>query len=160
MKELLNEFKVIVFELNYHAYAIGISSVRSIEKAQAITRVPFTPPYIKGIIYLRGEIIPILDLREKLRIIPKHELTNQTRIILVSISESVVGLLVDAVTDVYTLDPNSIKAAPAKNEFLQAQWVKGISIIDSQLVTVLDIEKMIESDISQHRNEGGKNVVH
>ena len=93
MTEMLNqkEMKVIVFQLMDMEYAINVDVVQSIEKVISITRVPKTPPYVKGVINLRGIVTPIVDLRERFGLDSK-EMDDSTRIIIVTFEEYDVGL--------------------------------------------------------------------
>ena len=91
--------KVIIFELMDKEYAIEVDVVQSIERVISMTRVPKTPPYVKGVINLRGVVTPIVDLRVRFGLEPK-EMDNSTRIIIVSLEDYDVGLIVDAANDV------------------------------------------------------------
>lgn len=103
-----NDMKLIVFRIKNERYGVDLQQVRSIERLQTITMVPQTPNFIKGVINLRGEITPIIDLNERLNRV-KTSLTDETRILIIQIENVQVGLIVDAATDVLDIDPSQVE---------------------------------------------------
>ncbi|MBW4837803.1 MAG: chemotaxis protein CheW, partial [Paenibacillaceae bacterium] len=93
------ELKVIVFKLGHEEYGIDVDKVQTIERMMPITRVPKTYAFVKGVINLRGVVIPVIDLRGRFGL-PEAEYSDQTRIIIVSANEMEVGFIVDSANDV------------------------------------------------------------
>lgn len=108
----------LVFRLSDEFYGLNVNNIKNIEKVLPITRVPETKPYLKGVINLRGEIVPVIDLREKLSVDAK-DFDEETRIIIVNWkNEFKVGLIIDEVLDVVNLSKDDFDAATRdRNEF-------------------------------------------
>jgi purine-binding chemotaxis protein CheW len=137
----------VVFKLGREEYGIDIIKVTTIEKVMPIARVPKTPAYIKGVINLRGEIIPIIDLRTRFNL-PEIEATEDTRIIIVKIDEISVGFVVDAVDEVMQLTENSVESLSSFSNDLSMDYILGVGKIDNRIVTLLNLEiliKMVEN---------------
>lgn len=132
----------VVFELSKEDYGIDILSVKTIEKMTNITRVPKTASYIKGVINLRGEIVPIIDLREKLNI-EKKEYNDNTRIIIVHLNDMDVGLIVDSATQVIEIDNDMIEEPPESLNIGDQNVIYGIGKINDKIITILDVEKLL-----------------
>ena len=145
MTEMLDqkEMKVIVFQLIDKEYAIGIDVVQSIEKLLTITRVPKTPPYVKGVLNLRGVVTPIVDLRERFGLEAK-EMDDSTRIIIVTLPEFEVGLIVDAANDVIDIPVGSIEPQPGVVGTVESEFISGVAKIDKRLLVMLNLEKVLE----------------
>ncbi|GGE65371.1 purine-binding chemotaxis protein CheW [Priestia taiwanensis] len=141
--ETIAEEKVIVFELNHEEYAIPVQQVQSIEKLQYITRVPQTKAYIRGVINLRGVVLPIVDLRLRFGMdaVPH---TENTRIIIISIRGTEVGLIVDAANDVLDIPVDSIEAAPKVVGSIHTDYIKGIAKLERRLLNLLHLEKVLQ----------------
>lgn len=137
----------VVFKLGREEYGLDIQKVTTIEKVMAIARVPKTPAYIKGVINLRGEIIPIIDLRIRFKL-PEIEATEDTRIIIIKIDEISVGFIVDAVDEVMQLTENSVESLSSFSNDLSMDYILGVGKIDNRIVTLLNLEiliKMVEN---------------
>ncbi|SHJ06150.1 chemotaxis protein CheW [Lutispora thermophila] len=142
MKFADNNNQFVVFELNGEEYGIDILRVKTIEKMTNITRVPKTAPYIKGVINLRGEIVPIIDLREKFNL-EKKENDDNTRIIIVYVDDIEVGLIVDSASKVMDIKSDMIEAPPESLGNSEQSNIYGIGKLDDKVITLLDIEKML-----------------
>lgn len=134
--------KVIVFQLKDQQYGVDIQQIRSIEKLQNITTVPNTSDFIKGVINLRGEVIAIIDLRERLNI-DQTDVTDHTRILIVSVNEVQIGLIVDSATDVLDIDPASIDPSPEIVGDIDVTFVKGVAKLESKLLVLLDLARVL-----------------
>jgi purine-binding chemotaxis protein CheW len=143
--EMLNqkEMKVIVFQLMNKEYAIGVDVVQSIEKLLSITRVPKTPPYVKGVLNLRGVVTPIVDLRERFGLEVK-EMDDSTRIIIVSLEEFDVGLIVDAANDVLDIPVDSIEPQPEVVGSIESDFISGVAKVEKRLLVMLNLDKVLE----------------
>ncbi|WP_339145825.1 MULTISPECIES: chemotaxis protein CheW [unclassified Sutcliffiella] len=143
MQETLQKMKLIVFELKGEEYAIPVQQVRSIEKLMPITRVPNVAPYIKGVINLRGVIIPIVDLRSRFDL----EITSpseSSRIIITVIEDMEVGFIVDAANDVIDITEDTIEPAPDVVGSVENKYVKGVVKIDKRLFVCLDLDEVLQ----------------
>jgi purine-binding chemotaxis protein CheW len=133
----------VVFKLGKEEYGIDIQKVTTIEKVMTIARVPKTPVYIKGVINLRGEIIPIIDLRTRFKL-PEAEATEDTRIIIIKIEEISVGFIVDAVDEVMQLTEDAVENVSSFSNDLSMDYILGVGKINDRIVTLLNLEILIK----------------
>ncbi|MCX7708904.1 MAG: chemotaxis protein CheW [Clostridia bacterium] len=133
----------VVFKLGKEEYGVDIKKVTTIERMMQIARVPKTPEYIKGVINLRGEIIPIMDLRLKFSM-PSMEETEDTRIIIVKIEEMPIGIIVDAVAEVLELKDDAIENITNFSNDLSVDYILGVGKVNDRIVTLLNIEKLLK----------------
>lgn len=145
MTEMLNqkEMKVIVFQLMDKEYAISVDVVQSIEKLLSVSRVPKTPPYVKGVINLRGVVTPIVDLRVRFGLDSK-EMDDSTRIIIVTLEEYDVGLVVDAANDVLDIPIESIESQPEVVGTVESEFISGVAKVEKRLLVMLNLDKVLE----------------
>lgn len=137
--------KVIVFQLRDQSHGLNIQQVLSIEKLQSVTEVPKTSSFMKGIINLRGNITPVIDLKERLQI-GETTYTDDTRILIVSGKDAQVGLIVDSATDVIDLDQEIIEEAQQIVEGIDASFLRGVAKLEDDLLLLLDLEQVLELD--------------
>ncbi|MFC0214359.1 chemotaxis protein CheW [Paenibacillus chartarius] len=144
------EKKVIVFALGTEEYGVEVEKVKTIERMQPLTRVPKSPEFIKGVINLRGVVIPIIDLRSRFGL-TVDEYTDNTRIIIVSAGEYEVGLIVDAANDVIDLDESQIDHPPEVVGGIKAKYLRGIARIgDDRLLVLLNLDQVLnKQEINQ-----------
>ncbi|MFC6331146.1 chemotaxis protein CheW [Paenibacillus septentrionalis] len=144
------ELKVIVFGLANEEYGIEVDKVRTIERMMPITRVPKTPSFIKGVINLRGIVVPVLNLSGRFNL-PETEETEHTRIIVVSVNEMEVGFIVDSANDVIDLDRDIIDTPPEIVGGIQAKYLDGIAKIgEDRLLIMLNLSEVLNlSEIVQ-----------
>ena len=137
-----NEF--LTFTLGHEEYGIDILKVQEIRGYDAVTEIANTPEFIKGVINLRGIIVPIVDMRIKFNL--GHADYNElTVVIILNVASRVVGMVVDGVSDVITLNPDQIKTAPEFGSAIDTQYVKGIGTVDERMLILVDIEKLMTS---------------
>lgn len=137
-----NEIQVVAFKLRKEEYGFSILNVKEIRGLTDITRVPFAPDFVKGVINLRGSVLPVIDLKKRLGLQPM-EYTDSTRILIVQNDGIDVGMIVDAVTEVLTIDAeniDSVKQTDSENRFL-----KGVGKIDDRLIIMLNLDEIIGS---------------
>ncbi|EFM13079.1 CheW protein [Paenibacillus curdlanolyticus YK9] len=140
------ELKVIVFALGQEEYGIEVDKVRTIERMQPITRVPKTPTFIKGVINLRGIVIPVLDLRGRFGL-NETEPTENSRIIIVAANEMEVGFIVDSANDVIDIDSDTIDSPPEVVGGIQAKYLQGIAKIgDKRLLVMLNLSEVLNKN--------------
>jgi purine-binding chemotaxis protein CheW len=134
----------LTFTLGAEEYGMDILKVQEIRGYDAVTAIANTPAFIKGVINLRGIIVPIVDLRIKFNLgnITYNELTV---VIILNLSSRVVGVVVDSVSDVLTLTPEQIKAAPTLSTSLDTRYIMGLGTIDQRMLILVDIEKLMSS---------------
>lgn len=142
---MLNEQKVIVFQLKDEEYAVPVQDVKSIERMQHITRIPRTVSFVKGVINLRGVVTPIIDLRSRFDI-EESEYSDSTRIIIVSVGTIEVGLIVDAANDVIDLERDAIEPPPEVVGGVDAEYIQGVAKIDKRLLILLDLSKVLNPE--------------
>lgn len=135
----------IVAQLGDEQYGIDIKLISNIVRMQKITRVPKVANYINGVINLRGEVIPILSLRLKMGL-PEDEITKKTRIIILTLEQhESLGVLVDEVKEVVTLDEEHIeKVSYEKDE--KAKYLCGVGKYDEKLISLLDINAVLTAN--------------
>jgi purine-binding chemotaxis protein CheW len=135
----------LTFNLGEELYGVDILRVQEIKGYTAVTKIPNTPSYIKGVLNLRGTIVPIVELRTKFGM-PTIEYTMFTVIIVVVVKEKVMGLVVDAVSDVLDIDKADVQAPPNFGARINVSFMKGIGKSGDKLVTLLDIDRMLPGE--------------
>jgi purine-binding chemotaxis protein CheW len=147
------EVKVIVFALGTEEYGVEVDKVRTIERMQPITRVPKTLPFIKGVINLRGIVVPIIDLRERFGM-PQRDYTDNTRIIIVAANDLEVGLIVDSANDVIDVDSDSINDPPEIVGGIRAKYLRGVArVSEDRLLVLLSLNEVLsKNEIIQLEN--------
>ena len=134
----------LTFTLGKEEYGMDILKVQEIRGYDAVTAIANTPAFIKGVINLRGIIVPIIDLRIKFNL-GKVDYNELTVVIILNLSNRVVGVVVDSVSDVLTLTPDQIKAAPTLSTSLDTQYITGLGTIEQRMLILVDIEKLMSS---------------
>ncbi len=134
----------LTFRLGAEEYGVDILRVQEIRGYDTVTRIPDTPEFIKGVVNLRGTIVPVIDLRLKLRL-GRAEYHAFTVMISLNIGTRVVGVVVDSVSDVIALRGDQIRPAPEINAGLDTHQIIGIGTIDDHMLILLDIEKLMLS---------------
>jgi purine-binding chemotaxis protein CheW len=137
--------KFLTFTLGNEAYGLEIKYVTEIIGVQEITEVPELPQYIRGIINLRGKIIPVMDVRLRFKK-PFKEYNDRTCIIVVDIKELSVGLIVDAVSEVMTINEQDVVLPPDFNKGFSNKYIKGIGKVGSEVKLLLDCSKLLNDD--------------
>ncbi|WP_010252717.1 chemotaxis protein CheW [Acetivibrio cellulolyticus] len=137
--------RFLTFVIGKEVYGIEIKYVTEIINIQKITEVPELPDYIKGIINLRGKIIPVLDVRVRFKKEPK-EYNDRTCIIVVDIADISVGLIVDSVAEVTTITENDIVPPPDANTGFNNKYIKGIGKIGDEVKLLLDCSKLLSDE--------------
>lgn len=142
MSNLNVETKYVVFNVDNEHYGIDINNVKSIEKIQHFTRIPNSPMYVKGVINLRGEVVPVIDLRLRFELDYK-EFNSNSRIIIIFVNELQIGLLVDSSSEVIEINPEEIDSPPMIKDNISDDFIKGIGKQDGKLIILIDVEKVI-----------------
>jgi len=136
--------ELLTFTLGTEEYGIDILKVQEIRGYDAVTTIANSPDFIKGVINLRGIIVPIVDMRIKFSLgnVTYNELTV---VIILNVANRVVGIVVDGVSDVIALSADQIKAAPEFSSSLDMQYITGVGTVDDRMIIVMDIEKLMTS---------------
>jgi len=142
-KTLSSEF--LSFKLGHEEYGIDILKVQEIRGYEAVTRIANAPEFIKGLINLRGIIVPIVDMRIKFNL-GEPVYNDFTVVIILNIGSRVVGMVVDSVSDVTTLLPEQIRPAPEMGAALDTKYLVGIGTVDERMLILVDIDKLMMSD--------------
>jgi len=139
------EGKYLTFVLNNEEYGLEILKVREIIGVMDITHVPQTPPYIKGIINLRGKVIPVVDLRLQFTM-PEIEYTKETCIIVVDIGNRLMGIIVDTVSEVLDITAKDIEPTPSLGNDIKTNFILGMGKIKGEVKILLDINRVLTFD--------------
>lgn len=133
----------VEFKIGQEEYGVDILQVKTIERMMPITRVPKAPKFVEGVINLRGEIVPVIDLRKRFDL-PSGETTENTRIIIVSVNEITVGMIVDSATEVVQLAQDDIEPAPPIASSIDSNYLDGVGKIDGKLLILLNVAKLLK----------------
>ena len=137
----------LTFTLAEQAYGIDILNVQEIKGWAAVTPIPNTPPFIKGVMNLRGTIIPVVDLRLKLGL-PETAPTRYAVIIVARVAGRTVGLLVDAVSDVLDFQPDDVQLPPDLGFNVNVQFIRGVVCVENAVITLLDIAHLLGDELT------------
>ena len=134
--------QLVGFQLDDEEYGIDILKVQEINRITEITKIPQSPDFVEGVINLRGNVIPIIDLRKRFNM-PHKEYDKQTRIVVGEIGDRTVGFIVDAVSEIIRLPADKIEPAPNISADDKAEYILGVGKLDDKLLMLLDIDKIL-----------------
>ncbi|MDG9976977.1 chemotaxis protein CheW [Ectopseudomonas oleovorans] len=149
--EPVQEF--LTFTLGSEEYAIDILRVQEIRGYDQVTSIANSPAFIKGVINLRGAIVPIVDLRIKFNL-PSVTYDPFTVVIILNVLNRIVGIVVDSVSDVLALMPNEIKPAPEFGGSFDTQYLMGLATVEERMLILVNIEQLMSSQEMALLNEG------
>jgi purine-binding chemotaxis protein CheW len=139
----------LTFKLDEEFFAIDVAQVREILDLTTITKVPQTPEFMRGVINLRGSVVPVIDMRMKFGM-PKTESTVNTCIVVLEVSldneMAVFGALVDSVQEVFELEPEQIEPPPKIGIRLKTDFIRGLGKRDNVFIIILDVDRIFSSD--------------
>jgi len=139
----------LTFQLGEEVFGLDVSHVREILEFTTVTKVPKTPDFMRGVINLRGSVVPVLDMRLKFGL-TQTEKTVNTCIIVVEVSfedeHTIIGALVDSVEEVFELEPEQIEPAPKIGTQLKTEFIKGMGKRDDHFIIILNIDKVFSSE--------------
>jgi len=134
--------EALAFTLSSEEYGISILKVQEIRGYDAVTRIANAPDFIKGVVNLRGIIVPIIDMRIRFNLgAPTYD--QFTVVIILNIANRVVGMVVDSVSDVITLMPDQIKPAPEMGTAVDTGYLIGLGTLDQRMVILVDIDRLL-----------------
>jgi purine-binding chemotaxis protein CheW len=135
--------RLVPFMLGPEEFAVDISVVQGIDRKLEITKVPRAPDSVKGVINLRGKIVPVVDLRKRFGL-PWQEFTGESRIIVVNVGMRILGLMVDSVSKVLSAPAHAVKPAPSVVAGIEVKHIKGVLKIDRRLLILLDLGQLLK----------------
>lgn len=138
------EQRLTIFTIGEEEFAVDIMRVVEILMPQKATRLPKTPDFIEGVINLRGQVIPIIDLRKKFGI--ESASTTKGRILLARVGGEVVGLLVDSVKEVLVLSKDAVVPPPAAVKGIQTEYFEGVGKSGERLIIILNLDKILSTE--------------
>lgn len=135
----------LTFTLGDEEYGIDILKVQEIRGYDTVTRIANAPDFIKGVINLRGAIVPIVDMRIKFKLgaVVYNEFTV---VIVLNIAGRIIGMVVDGVSDVITLSPEQIRPAPELGTVLDTKYINGLGTVDERMIILVDIERLMAAE--------------
>jgi len=134
----------LTFTLGAEEYGIDILKVQEIRGYDTVTRIANAPDFIKGVINLRGAIVPIVDMRIKFKL--GHVVYNEfTVVIVLNIAGRIIGMVVDGVSDVITLTHEQIRPSPDLGTALDTQYINGLGTVDDRMIILVDIERLMSA---------------
>lgn len=141
-KQTENQSKWVTFQMDQERYGIKVLQVQEIIRMTDITPVPGAPHYILGVINLRGNVVPIVNTRSRFNL-PTVNDSPETRIILVDLDRQLVGIVVDSVAEVVTLEGGEIEKAPSLDQAEWVQFIHGVARTGGDLLILLDLSKFL-----------------
>ncbi len=141
--------KYLTFKLGNEEYGIGIRDVTEIIGIQKITELPDTPPFVKGVMNLRGRVIPVLDVRLRFHL-EGTEYNDRTCTVVVNIKNNSVGLIVDTVSEVIDIPDDCVEEAPKVKNSPSARYIQGLGKVGDKVKILLDTQKLLfENEVDQ-----------
>lgn len=141
----IQEEKYVTFVIDAETYGVEVLRVQEIIGMTSITHVPNSMTFMKGVINLRGSVVPVLDMRKKFSM-EERNYDNFTVIIIVEVKDRMIGMIVDSVSDVVGMPLTSIQDTPHFSSKIETDYIKGIGRIEDNLVIMLDVDKLVETD--------------
>jgi len=136
--------QLVTFNLGTEEYGVDIMSVQEIIRCQAITHVPQMPGFIEGVINLRGNVIPVIDLRKRFGMTVTDQ-TAQTRIVVVNVGAKVIGVVVDAVSEVMRLAEEQIEPPPPVVAGIGNEYLQGVGKVQGRLIILLNLDRILSN---------------
>ncbi|MCF8240148.1 MAG: chemotaxis protein CheW [Melioribacteraceae bacterium] len=144
--------QLVSFKIGEEEFGVDILSVHEIIRMLQVTKIPNSPSFVEGVINLRGKVIPVVDLRSRLRM-DKVEHNQQTRIIVVEINERTIGFIVDEVKEVLRIPENITEPPPDMVSGIDAEYITAVGKLDDRLLILLDLEKVFSLDEIENLKE-------
>ncbi|QZA78665.1 chemotaxis protein CheW [Deefgea tanakiae] len=143
--ECASQNGLLTFSLGEQEFAVDIIKVQEIRGYEPVTQIANLPKDIKGIINMRGNIVPIIDLRIKFGLV-KFDYSATTIVVILSLVDRLMGIVVDAVSDVIEISPEHIKPPPDFGETIDICYLLGLAIVDERMIALVDIEALLAND--------------
>ena len=133
----------VIFKLEGESYGIPIEYVKTIEKMTQMTRVPNAPEYLEGVINLRGEVVPIINMRNRFNL-PLADQKEDMRTIILELEEISVGMIVDSSSEVLSIEDSAIDQTISLDAAVQDDHIRGIGKIDERMIILLNLYKVLQ----------------
>lgn len=146
-KDLNTTVELLTFQLSDQEYSLDIMCVREIRGWTKTTPLPHAPRHMKGVINLRGTVLPVMDLAERLGL-PAQEQTDRNVIVVVKYGDCMTGLLVDAVSDIIALSSGDLQPPPETGAGVSSNVIKALTLLDDRMIRVLDLSEIVATDQS------------
>ena len=137
--------QLVTFLIEEEEFAVDILNIQGINMMMDITKVPNSPEFVEGIINLRGQVIPVIDLRKRLNL-SQIDFTKDSRIIVVEIDDKVVGFIVDKVKEVLRVNSNITEPPPPMVSGVGSEFITAVAKLEDRLITLLDLQKLLSLD--------------
>lgn len=144
-QKIEKEIQLVVFMLDDEEFACNISDVREVLKMVRVTPLPQSLKFIEGVINLRGEVIPIIDLRKRFNL-PEADYSERSRIIIVEVGANQVGLIVDEVSEVLRFSSSQVQASPSGISGGDSELIVGVGKLEQRLLIILNLEYILSSE--------------
>ncbi len=138
------DMQLVVFRIGDEEFGVAIAKVQEIIPMTSITQIPRSPDFVKGVLDLRGVVIPVVDLRERFDL-PAAEGSAQERIIVVEMADQIVGCIVDQVSEVLTLPAGSVEPPPPAVTSMDSEYLWGVGRFGDRLLLLLDLDKVLST---------------
>ncbi len=138
---MAKNLQLVVFSIGKELYGVGIDAVHEIVKVPDITEVPDAPPFLQGVINLRGKIVPVVDLRKRMNLGGKEK-TKSSRVLITENDGRLIGLLVDAVSEVLKVPPEAVEAPPEMISSVGVEYITGVAKVEGSLIILLNLKKV------------------
>ncbi|ABR49283.1 putative CheW protein [Alkaliphilus metalliredigens QYMF] len=139
------ENQYVIFKLDTEEYGVDIMYVKEIGEYKESSKVPHAPKFVEGIINYRGSVTPIINLRKKFDL-PAHEVTSDTRIVIINLEERQVGFLVDDASQVLTIDEKDIDPTPELLSSIEHKFISGIGKLEERMIILLDLKQVLNEE--------------
>lgn len=148
------EFQTVVFRLGQEYYALPIERVHEIIRLQPVTRLPRTARFMEGIINLRGDVVPVIDLRKRFEL--EAQQSPETRIVVAEVGDVRMGMVVDAVTEVLRISRDVVQPPEAFRALVDGEFMTGVAKLEDRLVIILDLESLFSAGEQRAMARAGK----
>lgn len=135
----------VTFKLENETYGVNVMQVQEVLRYSDIAPVPGAPPYVLGIINLRGSVVTVIDTRSRFGLMPA-DVTDNTRVVIIESDKQVIGILVDSVAEVVYMKASEIELAPNVGTDESAKFIKGVCNRESELLILVDLDKLLSDD--------------
>lgn len=142
----VNEKQYLTFNIEEETYGLFLKDSKEIIKTPKITNVPNTEDYIIGVINLRGQVVPVVNLKKKLNLAKEDENIEEKKIIVTNIKDIIIGVLVDSVREVVTLNVDNIEEMTDSRRGLKENFIEGVANYEENLLVIINIEKILFGD--------------
>ncbi|MCS7386572.1 MAG: chemotaxis protein CheW [archaeon GB-1867-005] len=138
-----DEIQVVLFSLNGVLYGADVHQVREVREVKEVTPVPYAPPYVEGVTNLRGEVIPVIDLKKRFNITEDKESKNKIMLVVHGEDKKVIGVLVDSVMEVMSISQSDIERTPDILSMSNSNYILGVAKRGEDLIILLDLRRIV-----------------